>query len=271
MGKSNEWEVLFDIQRVKIFLKHFYRGDWLMITHSRVLLILGFFAVSFAAVGVQAGVIAIPDASFETPDLSATPLPYTSDPTGADLAPWSGAAAAIYNVAAYAIPYGEGNVTNPLGAQCGYLGNQVPQRPYLYQTLADTYKAGSIYTLTVGAALYQGGAVAIDPNQSMCIQLGYWTGTPDGGVGPTIVAERQIALGELLEGTLQDFDVTTSAISGDAVGQPIVVYMARTAGAPIGRQYILDDVHLVEVPEPGTIALLSFGLIGLVAFAWRKR
>jgi hypothetical protein len=242
-----------------------------MITHSRVLLILGFLAVSFAAVGVQAGVIAIPDASFETPDLSASPLPYTSDPTGADMLPWNGAAAAIYNVAAYAIPYGEGNVTNPLGAQCGYLGNQVPQRPYLYQTLTDTFKAGSEYTLTVGAALYQGGAVAIDPNQSMCIQLGYWTGTPDGSVGPTIVAEKQIALGELLEGTLQDFQVSTGAISGDAVGQPIVVYMARTAGAPIGRQYSLDDVRLVEVPEPGTIALLSCGLIGLAAFAWRKR
>jgi hypothetical protein len=47
--------------------------------------------------------------------------------------------------------------------------------------------------------------------------------------------------------------------------------MARTAGAPIGRQYSLDDVRLVEVPEPGTIALLSCGLIGLAAFAWRKR
>ena len=31
-----------------------------------------------------------------------------------------------------------------LGAQCGYIANQIPDtRPYLYQTLTDTYAAGS--------------------------------------------------------------------------------------------------------------------------------
>jgi hypothetical protein len=244
-----------------------------MITRYCKLLIVGILAVSLAAAGVaQAGIITIPDSGFESPvALPENGYPYYCTTDAPSLLPWAGGGASIYDVAGYYGAYAEGNVTNPTGTQCGYLGNQLGMRPYLFQTLADTFKAGSEYTLTVGAALYQGGGAAIDPNQSMCIQLGYWTGAPDGSAGPTIVAERQIALGELLEGTLQDFSIGTGAISGDAVGQPIVVYMARTAGAPIGRQYSLDEVRLVEVPEPGTIALLSCGLIGLAAFVWRKR
>jgi hypothetical protein len=143
-------------------------------------------------------------------------------------------------------------------------------RPYLFQTLTNTYEAGSNYTLTVGAALYQGGAVAIDPAQLLSFQLGYWAGAPDGDAGPTIVAERQLALSDLLEGTLQDFTINTGAVSSDAVGKNIVVYFARAAGAPSGRQYSIDNVRL-EVPEPGAVILLATGLLGLAACAWRKR
>jgi hypothetical protein len=234
-----------------------------MINRYHIVLFLGLAAVSLMAVGtVSADIITIPDNSFETPDLSSTPLPYTSDPTGADLFPWTGAGVAIYNVAGYAIPYGEGNVTNPDGAQCGYIGNQIPgMRPNLYQTLTDTYAAGSKYILTVRAALYQGGAVGIDPNQLLSVQLGYWLGAPNGEAGPTIVAERQLALSDLLEGTLQEFTVNAGAISGDAVGKNIVVYFARAAGAPSGRQYSLDNVRLEVVPEPATLTLLAFGLL----------
>ena len=33
----------------------------------------------------------------------------------------------------------------------------------------------------------------------------------------------------------------------------------------------LDSVSVVEIPEPGTLALLATGLIGLLCYAWRKR
>jgi hypothetical protein len=244
-----------------------------MKNYHRVLLFLGVLAVSLLATGaVNAGTITIPDYSFETPDLSVG-TPYTSAPDGSDMAPWSGAGAAIYNVAGYYGPFGEGNVTNPLGAQCGYIGNQLSMRPNLYQALTDTFKAGSEYHLTVGATLYQGGGVGINPNQVLSLQLGYWSGAPDGQTGPTIVAERQLVLGDLLEGTLTDFTLNTTAISGDAVDKNIVIYFARAAGAPTGRQYSLDNVRLTETstPEPGTLVLLATGLMGLVAYAWRKR
>ena len=32
-----------------------------------------------------------------------------------------------------------------------------------------------------------------------------------------------------------------------------------------------SDLVLTVVPEPGTLALLAAGLLGLLAYAWRKR
>lgn len=33
----------------------------------------------------------------------------------------------------------------------------------------------------------------------------------------------------------------------------------------------LDNLTITYVPEPGTLALLAAGLVGLLAYAWRKR
>jgi hypothetical protein len=52
--------------------------------------------------------------------------------------------------------------------------------------------------------------------------------------------------------------------------------MALTAGEKItfmvyGPQWTAVDARISVVPEPGTMALLCTGVIGLLAFAWRKR
>jgi hypothetical protein len=66
--------------------------------------------------------------------------------------------------------------------------------------------------------------------------------------------------------------MTSSAIPADAVGKPIVVYISQGDNPYVtGPQYYFDNVQLTTVPEPGTLALLAFGLVGLLACALRKR
>ena len=38
-----------------------------------------------------------------------------------------------------------------------------------------------------------------------------------------------------------------------------------------GYDYVIDNVALTSVPEPGTLALLGWAMVGLVAWRWRKR
>lgn len=51
-----------------------------------------------------------------------------------------------------------------------------------------------------------------------------------------------------------------------SAGQTITLVAATGYGTRI-----LANVTMTQVPEPGTLALLGFGLVGLAVFAWRKR
>jgi hypothetical protein len=237
-----------------------------MIQRHRVLLFLGLFAASLTAIGaVQAGTIDVPNGSFESPTLT-NAAPFTT--TAAECLPWVAQWAAEYKAAPYSAMFGEGAVAPSDGVNVGYLNpGSADWRCYLYQTLGTTYQAGLSYRLLVAASMYQNPA---NPGQLLSIQLGYWSGDPDGQAGPTILAERQIAGSELLAGTMLDFFTDTGAISGDAVGKPIVVYLGRAIGSTTGPQWDVDNVRLSAVPEPGTFALLASGLIGLLVCAWRK-
>jgi hypothetical protein len=242
-----------------------------MITGYRSLLILGFLAVSLMTVGVvNADVITIPDSGFETPVINLTDFPIGCTTDAPSLLPWVGQAASIYNPAIYSGLYFEGNITPDEGIQVGYFGLQIASRAYLYQTLPETYAAGAEYSLTAALAQYD-AKYALDPGESVTVRLGYWADIADGNVGPTIVAERVVTAAEVTAGTWAHFTANTGPLSGDAVGKQIVVYLAKGDGSTTGAQMIIDNVQLTSVPEPGTVALLLSGLIGLVACAWRKR
>jgi hypothetical protein len=69
-------------------------------------------------------------------------------------------------------------------------------------------------------------------------------------------------------GQFNDFTISyTAPSSGAALGKTLQVMVGGEAC--VG----LDNVRLSDstVPEPGTIVLLGTGLLGLLAYAWRKR
>jgi hypothetical protein len=242
--------------------------------NRNVLCLLLGIAALFAAVGAaHADSILVPNGSFETPVFTAPPyLDLSANPNG--MAPWVCWQGYILNLPIYS-----GN-TAADGNQAVYVWTGDPDpgnRPYFFQSLETNFEAGQDYTLTLAASMWAppgGSAGVATPGQTLEMSLGYWEEGQTGATGPTLVAQRLIAYDEI-NATWQDYSVSTGAISGDdpAVGQPIVIFVSQ-GNAPYvtGPQYQFDNVRCdVVVPEPGTVALLVSGLVGLIAYAWRKR
>ena len=63
------------------------------------------------------------------------------------------------------------------------------------------------------------------------------------------------------------------SLSWDSVGRDLSQAVTIAIGAGGNVQYVLDSVSLSSavIPEPGAFMLLATGLIGLLAYAWRRR
>jgi hypothetical protein len=204
--------------------------------------------------------------SFETPVIPDNdPLGHTT--TLEPWLPWAANWAAIVRPDRYFALNGKSFIKPTDGANAALLNGTSDNRPYIYQILSSKYESGKIYTLDISAAQFDQPLVA---GEELTMQLGYWTGDPNGIAGPSVVAERLIRYNELSK-VFKDFSISASDIPGEAIGKPIVIYIARGAASKHTNSWYVDNVRFAVVPEPCVLTPLLIGIAGLCFFLRRKR
>lgn len=152
------------------------------------------------------------------------------------------------------------------------------------QTLSTQYAANTKYTLTVQVARN---------SSATCNYAGYEIGlaTYDQFFAGVADTDTNVALQG--DSTWESVKTTgasaasngswtqvslsfTTPAAGGAVGKDIVVVIAsgaKESGLNGGYATLFDAVKLdaSPIPEPGTCLLLTSGIVGLLAYAWRKR
>ena len=133
----------------------------------------------------------------------------------------------------------------PLGYMVGYVDNTVTDTVLLQATVpGDTNLDGTVTLSDLNTVL----ANFNKPNQT-------WSTGDFNYDGLVTLADLNEILANFNKSVASGFvDVGGDNLASEAIG------MLTGAGSP-----------LVGVPEPGTLALLAVGLIGLLAYAWRRR
>ena len=186
----------------------------------------------------------------------------------------------IYSNVGPAYGYGWGAPVTGV-AMNGVVGNQFfgygvlagTSRVYNYQT-APTWQAGD-YAFTVSLANRTG--IPLDAADSITLEIGYNDGagnfTAIGSSAPVLVAN----LPNDGKGNYTGFaDYTaTGTLTADqakAITAPLLQYEIWTTSAAGGGRLGIDNLrNFTPAPEPSTLVLLGSGLLGLLAYAWRKR
>jgi len=68
-----------------------------------------------------------------------------------------------------------------------------------------------------------------------------------------------------------NYVATKAAINAGPTNFNPLLFRIGDGSSSVAGTVTLDYVSVTAVPEPGSLALLSVGLIGLLAYAWRKR
>ena len=147
------------------------------------------------------------------------------------------------------------------GAPLAIEGSQV----LLLNAVPDTVTSGTMWTAIAGDTYtlklnFYSQVNVNDVNATWKIDI------LDGGVSKALVTVAHPATAGWFEAE------TTYLATATGLGHELTASFA--VSAPVNGQFWIDNVRLDQtspIPEPGTLALLATGLIGLLAYAWRKR
>lgn len=157
---------------------------------------------------------------------------------------------------------GDGTPSGGAGANImnAYLANG-DAYVYFYQDLAATLPAKGRYTLSVAVGERADGAAG---NYTIGIA------TSNMSLG-TYLASSSGGAGNLTAGVFLDKNISYDVLPDDPnIGQHLrVVLYGVSSGST--EKIAFDNVRLDYVPEPSALVLALAGLLGLIAYAWRKR
>jgi hypothetical protein len=142
------------------------------------------------------------------------------------------------------------------------------------QLLTTTYQAGYTYDLTMAMGTYD--AVAAD--RTAYVELAYKDGSgvlqSIGGTAKNSFLQNTLPDGALSNNPLNALEDKSSTITVGAsdawAGKQILVRFGCSLDSSGGR-LVVDNVRLTATPEPSSIMLVASTLVGLLAYAWRKR
>jgi len=202
--------------------------------------------------------IAVTNASFESPNMTATTPFYQTFPTAMSIGAWIGNGTGTFQAVVATNHYGvtpSGMDARQFGDASGASGGGMFQDTAPYNNAGDStlyWQAGQTYTMTVSVFLRSDNA----PGTGRTMSLRFFYRTAQGG-GVNLLSSRTLTVGTSALSTtaMTDYTVTWAVLPGaPEVGQPIGLWFAAGSSGSGGTgDWCFDNVRLSRVTTPASV------------------